>query len=202
METLTGWFYSNLVQRYNVVFLTKLQFFVKINWEITSQWGHYCFGGLDLPKAPLQESVARATAKDLHSNFYLIANFYIFLGKVTKFGWIIFLPLWVMGKRPQGWCWTPPGQDRVKALFSHFCWMVAMDTTTVMKILISIFGDYFQAAQGCKVWLWPDKGIKCYHELNFSFFFVSDHLNCFSHNQQPESRAQNLSNESQFELNI
>ena len=31
----------------------------------------------------------------------LLTNSYIFSGKVTKFGWIIFLPLWVMGKKPQ-----------------------------------------------------------------------------------------------------
>ena len=57
------------------------------------------FEGLDLSEAPLQESVAMATAKYLRSNFYLLTNSYIFSGKVTKFGWIIFLPLWVMGKK-------------------------------------------------------------------------------------------------------
>ena len=31
---------------------------------MTSQWPHYCFGGLDLSKAPLKESVAMATAKE------------------------------------------------------------------------------------------------------------------------------------------
>ena len=54
--------------------------------------------------------------------------------------------------------------------------MVAMETTTVMKILISIFGEYFQVALGCKVWSWSDKRRKCYQELKFSGFFVSDHL--------------------------
>ena len=39
------------------------------------------FGGLDLPEPLLQESVAMATAKDLHSNFYLLTNSYIFSGK-------------------------------------------------------------------------------------------------------------------------
>ena len=48
--------------------------------------------------------------------------------------------------------------------------MVAMETTTVMKILISIFGEYFQVAWRCKVWLWSDKGRKCYQELKFSNF--------------------------------
>ena len=71
----------------------KITIFVKIDREMTSQWRHYCFGGLDLPEAPLQEGVAMATAKDLHSNFYHLTNSYIFSGKVTKFGWIIFLPL-------------------------------------------------------------------------------------------------------------
>ena len=37
MGTLTARFYSNLLQRYNVVFLTKLQIFVKIYQEMTSQ---------------------------------------------------------------------------------------------------------------------------------------------------------------------
>ena len=86
MGTLTARFHSNLVQRYNIVFLTKLQIFVKIDREMTSQGRHYCFGGLDLPEAPLQGSVAMATVKHLHSNFYLLTNFYIFSGKVTKFG--------------------------------------------------------------------------------------------------------------------
>ena len=48
---------------------------------MTSQWRHYCFGGLDLSEAPLQESVAMATVKDLHLNFYLLTNSYIFSGK-------------------------------------------------------------------------------------------------------------------------
>ena len=79
MGTLTAQFYSNLVQKYNVVFLTKLRIFVKIDLEMTSQRRHYHFGGLDLPQVPLQESVAVATAKDLHSNVYLFDNFvYIF----------------------------------------------------------------------------------------------------------------------------
>ena len=86
-----------------------------------SQWRHYCFGGLDLPKVPLQESVAMATAKDLHSNFYLLTNSFIFSRKVTKFGWIIFLPLWVMCKKPQGWCQTPR-QDRVKVFHLFAIW--------------------------------------------------------------------------------
>ena len=42
--------------------------------------------GLDLSEAPLQESVAMATAKDLHSNIYLSTNSYLFSGKVTKLG--------------------------------------------------------------------------------------------------------------------
>ena len=117
MGTLTVWFYSNLLQRYNLIFLTNLQIFVRIDWEITSQWRHYCFGGLDLSESPLQENVAMATAKYLRSNFYLLTNSYIFSREVTKFGWIIFLPLWVMGKKPQGWCPTPQ-QDRVKVLIS------------------------------------------------------------------------------------
>ena len=53
---------------------------------MTSQLRHYCFGGLDLSEAPLQESVAMATAKDLQSNVYLLTNSYIFSGQVTKFG--------------------------------------------------------------------------------------------------------------------
>ena len=58
-----------------------------------------------------------ATAKDPYSNIYLKANSYTFLEKVTKVGWIIFLPAWVMGKNPQGWCWTlppPPGRTGLK----------------------------------------------------------------------------------------
>ena len=80
---------------------------------MTSQWRHYCFGGLDLSEAPLQESVAMATARDLHSHFYLLANSYIFSGKVTKFGWITFLPRWVMGKNLKGGAEHHPEQDRV-----------------------------------------------------------------------------------------
>ena len=52
---------------------------------MTSQWGHYSLEDFDLPEAPLEESVAMATAKDLHSNFYLLTNAYIVSGKVTKF---------------------------------------------------------------------------------------------------------------------
>ena len=37
MGTLTARFYSNLVQKYNIIFLTKLQIFVKIDREMTSQ---------------------------------------------------------------------------------------------------------------------------------------------------------------------
>ena len=74
---------------------------------MTSQWRHYYVGELHFPEAPpLQESVAIATAKDLHSNFYLLTNSYIFAGKVTKFGWIIFLFLWVMAKTPPNIPWA------------------------------------------------------------------------------------------------
>ena len=106
MGTLTARFYSNLVRRYNVVFLTNLQIFVKIDREIMLHWRHYCFGGLDLPEAPLKESVAMATAKDLHSNFYLLTN-PIYFQESHQIWLNIFLPLWIMGKKPQGWCWTP-----------------------------------------------------------------------------------------------
>ena len=56
------------------------------------------------------------------------------------------------------------------ALFSHFCQMVAMETMTVMKILILTFGEYSQVVQWCKVWSWSDKGRKCYQDLKFSNF--------------------------------
>ena len=93
---------------------------------MTSQWRLYCFGGLDLSEAPLQESVAMATAKDPHSHFYLLTNSYIFSGKVTKFGWIIFLTLWVMGKKPKGGAeHIPPGQDRVKVYMCNQNWKQA-----------------------------------------------------------------------------
>ena len=91
--------------------------------RLIEKWYHSdvitVFGGLDLPEAPLQESVAMATAKDLHSNFYLLTNSYIFSGKVTKFGWIIFLPLWVMGKKPQGW--SPTGRIGLNGKLPDLC---------------------------------------------------------------------------------
>ena len=34
--------------------------------------------------------------------------------------------------------------EAFKHFLSHFCWMVFIETTTVMKILISIFGEYSQ----------------------------------------------------------
>ena len=62
----------------------------------------------------------------------------------------------------------------LRPFFSHYCWMVAMETTIVMKILVSVFGEYWQVAQGCKVWLWSDKGRKCYLELKFlNFLFLT-----------------------------
>ena len=33
---------------------------------------------------------------------------------------------------------------RLQGSFNHFCQMVAMETMTVMKILILIFGEYSQ----------------------------------------------------------
>ena len=41
---------------------------------------------------------------------------------------------------------------------------------TVMKILISIFGEYSQVVYGCKVWLRSGKGRKCYQQLKLSDF--------------------------------
>ena len=58
--------------------LNQIANFVQIDRGITSQRRNYYFGGLDLPEGSLQESVAMATAKDLHSNFYLLTNSYIF----------------------------------------------------------------------------------------------------------------------------
>ena len=44
--------YSNFLQRYNVVFLTKLEIFVKIDWAIMSQWRHYCLEDSIFLKCP------------------------------------------------------------------------------------------------------------------------------------------------------
>ena len=44
--------------------------------------------------------------------------------------------------------------------------MVSMETTTVMKILISNFGNILKLFKGAKF----DKGRKCYQELKFSIF--------------------------------
>ena len=60
-----------------------------------------------------------------------------------------------------------------KALFSHLYWMVAMETTTVTKILIV---NIFKLFKGAKlILLWSDKGRKCYQELKFliSFLFLT-----------------------------
>ena len=113
MGTLTVRFYSNLVQRYNVVYLTKLQIFVKIDGEITSQRRHYCFGGLDLHEAPLQESVAMATAKDLHSNFYFLTSSHIFSGKSPNLVALSFSLSELQAKKPQGWCRIPSPPGRI-----------------------------------------------------------------------------------------
>ena len=142
MGILTARFYPNLPQRHNIVFLTKIQIFVKIDIDMTSQWCHYYFGGLDLLEAPLQESVAMATTKDLHSNFYLLANSYIFSGKFTKFGWIIFLPLWVIGKKPQGWYRTPPPPSRIGLKLK-----ILLRITLVLSIL------WRKSVQHSSVWL-------------------------------------------------
>ena len=105
MGTLTVRFYSNLIQRYNLVFLTKLQIFVKIE-----KWHHSdvitVLKDSIFPKCP-SKKVLPWQQQRIYTH-YLLTNSYILSGKVTKFGWIIFLPLWVMGKTPQGWCRTPP----------------------------------------------------------------------------------------------
>ena len=113
---------------------------------MTSQWRHYCFGGLNLSRVPFQESVAMAKAKDLHSNFYLLTNSYIFSGKVTKFGWIIFLPFWDMGKKPQGWCWTPR-QDRVKLV--HFSKKSSVIAGPEILVFVGHFLVNFQPIFDC-----------------------------------------------------
>ena len=79
MKTLTACFYSNLVQRYNIVSLTKLQIFVKIDFrnDLTVAPLLSIF---DLPEVPLQESVAMATGKDIYSNFYILTNPIYFQG--------------------------------------------------------------------------------------------------------------------------
>ena len=48
------------------------------------------------------------TASDPYSSLYFQTNPYIFSEKVTKFGWIIFLPRWVIGKNLKGGAEHPP----------------------------------------------------------------------------------------------
>ena len=84
---------------------------------MTSQWSHYCFGGLDLPEAPLQENVAMATAKDLHSNFYFLTNSYIFSGKSPNLVELSFSLSEFWAKNFKGGVEHPPGQYRVKVDF-------------------------------------------------------------------------------------
>ena len=85
---------------------------------MTSRWRHYCFGGLDLSEAPLQENVAIATAKDPHSNFYLLTNSHIFSGKSPNLVELSFSLSELWAKNPKGGAEypppPPPGQDRVK----------------------------------------------------------------------------------------
>ena len=129
--------------------------FVKIYVEMTSQWRHYCFGGLDLPNVPLQESVSMATAKDLHSNFYLLTKCYIFSGKVTKFVWIIF-PLSDLWEKNLKGVAEHPRQDKVNMVdknqnklekFKRFVKWTKMLIFDLTKILFPNISSW------CTVWL-------------------------------------------------
>ena len=90
---------------------------------MTSRWRHYCFGGLDFSEAPLQESVAMATATDLHSNFYLLTNSYIFSGKSPNVVELSFSLSELWAKNLKGGAKHSPGQDRVKK-FAKFVLLV------------------------------------------------------------------------------
>ena len=57
---------------------------------MTSQWHHYCFGGLNVSEAPLQESVAMATAKDLHSKL-LPFNKFLYIFRKSHQIWLNYL---------------------------------------------------------------------------------------------------------------
>ena len=76
---------------------------------MTSQWRHYCFGGLDLSEAPLQENVAMATAKYLRSNFYLLTSSYIyFQEKSLNLGELSFSLSELWAKNLKGGAEHPP----------------------------------------------------------------------------------------------
>ena len=128
-----GWFQisadSKMCCHGNINSLILLKFGTKIQLSISNKIQNFCQDWLrndvtltsllfwrtqSFQSAPLRKC-CHDNSKDLHSNFYLLSNSHIFSGKVTKFGWIIFLPLWVMGKNLKGGAKHPPpsGQDGI-----------------------------------------------------------------------------------------
>ena len=85
----------------------KLQIFVKIYWEMTSQWRHYCFGGLDLSEAPPRKcchgNSKRSTLK------LVLKNSYIFSGKVISLVELSFFFSELWAKNLKGGA-LPPGR--------------------------------------------------------------------------------------------
>ena len=134
MGTLTVQFYSNLVQRYNVVFLRKLQIFVKIDKEINV----------------LEDSIflKRPPRKCCHGNSkgstlkLLPFNKFLFIFKKSHQIWLNYLsPSLSYGQKTQGWCRTPPPPGRIGLnvnVTSFYC-LLHFEPAAANCFLLSLF---------------------------------------------------------------
>ena len=84
---------------------------------MTSQWRHYCFGGIDLPEVPLQESVARQQQRIYTQTFTFQQIPIYFHEKSPNLVELFFSLSELWAKNLKGGADHPPGQDRVNLYF-------------------------------------------------------------------------------------
>ena len=123
--------------------LTSKKDYNYLEWReiIWVNWGR--FSGPDCPNYRLRPFRGEMSWKIMESqNWSRTIHFY-----ATTFTTLILpgqLQMWSEKFHLYSFIKLTKNEWGFKALFSHFCWIVAMETMTVMKILISIFGEYFQ----------------------------------------------------------
>ena len=132
MGTLTARFYSNWVQRYNVVFLTNYKLFVKIDQEMTSLLFWRTRSSQSAPPRKCCHGNSKGSTLKL-----LPFNKFLYIFRKSHQIWLNYLsPSLSYGQITSRVVpnTPPPGQDRVNSCFRHHYIVTDIDPLTLLNM--------------------------------------------------------------------